>query len=180
MMLFVKCVSFVVFKQRKKRAGFTLFEFAVVVAILAVLAAVLMQRIAYYQQEAARVAMQTTVANLRTVLAMKVADLYLKKREVDAAGLEDGNPVSLLAGPPPAYRGEFYAPGPENLAAGDWYFDRTTKNLVYVFTQSKTFGKVASERIYFKVKLRYLPTTSAKSGATSEPKVDVSLIQVSG
>ena len=55
-----------------KQRGYTLLEFAVVVVVVGVLAAVLFDHIAHYQVQAERVSLQTTVANLRSTLQMMI------------------------------------------------------------------------------------------------------------
>ncbi len=58
--------------------GFTLFELAVAVSVIAVLAVVLLGRLEVVQQEAERVAVQQTVLALRAGLRMQVLELYAR------------------------------------------------------------------------------------------------------
>lgn len=159
-------------------AGFTFFEVGVAAVILSILGVVMMQRIAYYQAEAERVAVLSTVASLRTGLHMKVAQLRMTGQGADIAVLAGQNPIAWLGRPPPNYAGEYSKPGPHEVASGSWYFDRTTKTLVYLFTKSKTFREASTERVGFKVELIHLQAASTKFPVALESNQSVVLIQV--
>jgi general secretion pathway protein G len=169
------CVAYL---QRKKSGGFTLFEFCVVAALLAVLLTVLAQRLVFYQEQAERVAVETTVSNMRTGLYSTVAHLYMSNRDAEVAALAGRNPVIWLDRKPPNYQGEYDAPGPAEVIPGSWYFDRTRQYLVYIFAKGKSFSSAASERLYFKVKLQHSPSGNNDSPSAAAGKTNVVLIQV--
>lgn len=168
----------VVYWQRKKSGGFTLFEFCVVASLLAVLLTVLAQRLVFYQEQAERIAVETTVSNMRTGLYSMVAHLYMSNRGDEIAALAGRNPVIWLDRKPPNYQGEYDAPGPAEVIPGSWYFDRTRQHLVYIFAKGKSFSSAASERLYFKVKLQHSPTGNIKSTSVPADEKNVVLIQV--
>lgn len=170
----------VVCSQQKRSAGFTLFEIGVAASILAILTTVLAQRLVFYQEQAERVAVDAVVANMRTGLSMAVAGLHINNRGGEVAGLAGQNPIIWLEGMPPNYRGEYYSPGSGEIPPGAWYFDRSTRNLVYLFAKGKTFSSVASERIYLKVILQHSPTDASESSRASAGKANVVLVQVNG
>lgn len=169
------CVAYL---QRKKSGGFTLFEFCVATALLAVLLTVLAQRLVFYQEQAERVAVDTTVSNMRTGLYSTVAHLYMSNRGDEIAALAGRNPVIWLDRKPPNYQGEYDAPGPAEVIPGSWYFDRTHQHLVYIFAKGKSFSSASSERVYFKVKLQHSPSGNIESPSAPAGKTNVVLIQV--
>lgn len=178
-MIFIEhCAGFVVFRQRQKSAGFTFFEFGVALAIFSILLLVFVQRIAFYRDEAERAAMLATVANMRTGIYLRVAHLRTQDKADEVAGLAGQNPIAWLAQLPPNYVGEYFSPGRDVIPPGNWYFDRTTKSLFYLFRENKSFAQETSKRVGFKVELAHLPASSAKPPATPETNEGVVLVQV--
>src|ERR1700758_2555130 len=115
---------FVAIKQQRRQNGFKLFEFAVAAAIFAILVTVLLQRMWFYQGEAERVAVQQTVVNIRTALEIKVVQGRLPGRQVDLTMLAQQNPITWLSEKPVNYVGEYFSPTDQEVAVGNWYFDR--------------------------------------------------------
>ena len=62
----------------KRAQGFTLLELVVVIIIISTLAAVLMDRVLFYQEAAERAAMEQMAGILRSALQFQVADRLLK------------------------------------------------------------------------------------------------------
>ncbi len=166
--------------QQRNRAGATLFEFAVAMTVTIILASVLLHRVRFYQAQAEQAAMTRFVADLRSVLHMKVAQLRAQNKGDEIAALADQNPIEWLAEKPINYRGEWYAPTPKDVEDGNWYFDRASHVLVYLIRDRKTFEKPESNRISFKVELSRLPTIPAKPSGTPAAQYGVVLNQVNG
>ena len=120
--------------------GFTLFELAVAVSVIAVLAVLLLSRLAAIQQEAERVAVQQTVVALRAGLRMKVLELYLADRQNQLPALAGQNPIAWLAEKPANYLGEYATPDMEKLPQSHWFFDRSNAELIYILNRGNTFG----------------------------------------
>ncbi len=172
-------VTFVAIKQQRLQQGFKLFEFAVAAAIFAILVTVLLQRVWYYQGEAEQAAMQQVVVNVRTALEIKLAQSRLPGSAVDLTMLAEQNPLQWLSRKPPNYAGEYFSPTDQEVAVGNWYFDRHDKMLVYLLNNRNSFGSTELKRLKFKVKLFRLPKSSAKPSGT--PEVDgVAFEQVNG
>ena len=171
--------TFVAIKQQRLQRGFKLFEFAVAAAIFAILVAVLLQRVWFYQGEAERVAVQQVVANVRTALEIKLAQGRLPGRAVDLTLLVEQNPLQWLSDKPPNYAGEYFSPTDQDVAVGNWYFDRHDKTLVYLLNNRNSFGSTELKRLKFKVKLFRLPKSSAKPSGTPDPD-GVAFEQVNG
>lgn len=170
----------VVFLPHGRQAGYTLFEFSVAAAIFAILAAVLLERMTFYQDEAERAATQKMVADLQSVLTMRAATLRAQNRADEIADLAGQNPMEWAVHKPFHYRGQFYSPAAQDIEPGTWYFDRTTRKLVYVFREGKSFLSGATKRVYFKVESPGLPTNTAKPSRTPVSTQSVVLIQVDG
>lgn len=108
--------------------GFTLFELAVAIMIISALAAVLLNRLSYYQEMAEKAAMESTVRVIKTGLQIHLAELIIANREGDAGVLEAEDPTQWLDARPRNYGGDYREPA----VPGTWYFDPDKRQLVYV------------------------------------------------
>jgi hypothetical protein len=163
-----------------KQRGITLFEFAVSVIITVVLAGILLQRYDFYRDQAERVKLETVVSELRTVLHLKAALLRAESRDSEVAELAGQNPFDWLPAKPENYRGAWYSPAVNDIEAGNWYFDCTSRQLVYLLRNKNTFKKDELHLISFKVQLSRLPTNNAKPSGTPGNSYGVVLSQVEG
>jgi hypothetical protein len=112
--------------------GSSLFEFFIAASVISLIAALLLDRLLSYQEYAERAAMELTVVNMRSGLRLHVADLMTQGRLHEVGKLINENPVRWLETPPPNYLGELAHPVPKTLPQGNWYFDTTTRELVYL------------------------------------------------
>jgi general secretion pathway protein G len=112
---------------RSRGRGFTLLELVVAIAVIGVLAAVLLARLAYYQEMAEKAAMEATLATIKTGLQLQLAELILTNRQAEASRLETEDPVRWLEQKPANYAGAYREP-PE---PGTWYYDAPRRELVY-------------------------------------------------
>ena len=136
-----------------RQRGFSLFELALVVAIVGILAAALLSRVALYHEEAERVAMENVVGVLRSALGMKAAQLVAQGRSNDLSKLITTNPMDLLAQKPANYVGEVTTPQKEKISRGNWYFNRKELLLVYIARTSATFPVSNTHQIAYKIEL---------------------------
>ena len=146
--------------------GFSLFEMAVALAVFGILAAVLLNRVLFYQQQAEVVAAEQLIGTLRAALQLKSAQLFIGHREQELTRLADENPIGWLAEKPQNYLGEYYAPDLKEMPQGNWFYDRADKTLVYLLNNSKSFAAGPPNLLKFKVKLARLPTNPAKSSGS--------------
>lgn len=120
------------------QAGRSLLEFAVAAALLAVLAALLLQALLRYQEVAEKTAVEMTVMNMKSGLRYRIAELILAGRTKEIAGLAGSNPVGWLAHPPEGYLGETDAVDSPQ-APGTWRFETATRELVYRVNRGEGF-----------------------------------------
>ena len=85
---------------RTRRGGFSLFELAVAACILGLLAAVLLNRLLVYREEAERVAGKQMIGTLRSALAARSAQLISAGGNQALVALARDNPMGLLSEKP--------------------------------------------------------------------------------
>lgn len=168
----------VVPQQRWRLTGFTLVELAVVAVIFSILGAIFMERLAFYQDEAARAGAQLLLTNMRSALNSKHLEAMMQGKTADLAVLDGANPILFLQRLPDNYVGEVDSWTAKDVAPGQWYFDRGQRKLVYVSRGKKSFPTDSIEKWYFRVEFTRLPTKIAKPNGTRDQDGSVALIQV--
>ncbi|WP_171898982.1 type II secretion system protein [Janthinobacterium psychrotolerans] len=153
--------------------GFTLFELAVVVAVIGILIVVLLSRVAFYRDEAERLAYEQTLTALRTEVQMQTYALMIAGRPKEIPALAGQNPMNWLSQKPANYLGEFYSPDVKKLVTGNWFFDRSDGKLVYLLNQSNTFDAKGFDLLQFKVSLSQGAEVALAGGAA---KVELVLL----
>jgi hypothetical protein len=171
-------LSAVASPQRRSAAGFSMFEIAVVAIVFSVLVGVLLQRLAFYQEEAERAGARLLVSNMQSALRSKAYQAAMRGTPADLTVLAGANPISWLEHVPENYGGEIGNSTEKLLRPGHWYFDGKQGILVYVFSSKKSFPGDSYERWFFRVKFTGLPTINAKPDGTQTQDGSVALIQV--
>ena len=136
-----------------RQRGFTLFELAVVAGVFAILVAVLLNRVGYYQQQAQQVAVAQMLGVLRTSLRVQVLQLYLADQRAKLPALAQQNPFDWLADKPANYLGEFAQPDLAKLPAGNWLYDKKEQKIIYLFSNGNIFPTTRVDSMKFKVTL---------------------------
>ncbi len=142
---------------RTSQSGFTLFELIVVIVIISVLAATLLNRVLYYQEQAERTAMVEVAAAIQTALVLQYGQLMIHHREAEIPALAVENPMNWLLKRPANYAGEFFAPTPTSVRSGNWVFDLKSRELIYIpsSTSHVAPGNDGYKWIRYRVSLRY-------------------------
>jgi prepilin-type N-terminal cleavage/methylation domain-containing protein len=161
------------FPRGRAGRGFSLFELAVAIIVASVLATVLLNRLAYYQELAEKAAMESTLRTIKTGLQIRLAELIVTHRQALAGQIEAEDPVRWLDDKPPNYRGAYRAPA----EPGAWYFDTTEHQLVYVVRTGDRLilgTRDGGKQLRFRAKLLKSPVKVA--GGTVEGVAGVTLL----
>lgn len=126
-------------KPSIRQTGFTLLELAVVAIIIAILAGIFFNRMLRYQEFAEKTVLEATVADLRSALRLKVAELMIQNRMNEIGNISRENPMSWLTLAPANYVGELKQPMQQPVPPGSWYFDPDHHELVYLLQRSRYF-----------------------------------------
>lgn len=155
--------------------GFTRFEFALVVIVAALLGGVFLERLTFYQEAAEHARFESELQTFKTGLQIRMAELISDNREQELRELVRENPVRWLGKAPSGFAGE-YPSRPEN---GLWYFDSSSRELVYVPVSTRFLNTTETRRplqLRFQVRLNEQPVyapggrVSGIAGITLEPK----------
>ena len=107
------------------------FELALVVIVIAVLMAVVVERMLGVSVQAERMAFELTLRNIRTGLTAYSAEQIMAGRQADMGKLAGTNPIGVVVNAPRNYAGVLGADEPEKVAPGSWYFDARDGFLIY-------------------------------------------------
>lgn len=155
-----------------RQAGFSLFETVIALIVLSVLLGALLERLHYYQQRAEQVAVQLTVASLRSALKVRLMQARLEGRTQDVGALLKQNPFDWLERKPPNYAGALGTAEVALVEKGYWYFDVNTGTIVFLLNNHNFLVQTDSSSMKFKVKSLRLPPNNAKpTGAFSDESV---------
>lgn len=124
--------------------GFTLVELLVVISIVAVMATAALDRLFWYQGQAEKAAMEYTATMIKSGLWMSAASLMMAERTSDIPALTQSNPIDLLAQKPENYLGEVRNVKTELLEDGNWFYDASTHQVVYIVRQRRYFTPEAT------------------------------------
>lgn len=141
-------------QPQSRQQGFSLLELVVAAVVLSVLLAVLLERLAFYQEMAERARFESTLQTYKTGLQIRLAELILERREGEARRLEDENPTQWLSEKPTDYGGAY----PAQPEPGTWYFDAATGELVYVANNARRLDvepRDGQKQLRFRVKAVY-------------------------
>lgn len=140
-----------------RQAGFSLFEFVVVIVIIAILSGLLLVRVLPLIGQAERVAFLQTRNEIQSALLLEAAERVVRGESHTLIALTAVNPMDLLLEPPGNYVGAYSARRPESLPRRSWYFDDQQKLMVYRPGRQSGFTAIdgPSDRIELKVNFVY-------------------------
>lgn len=163
--------------RRWRQGGVSQLELVVSIVLFAIFVTVFLERALYYQEYAEMTAMEMTVANMRSGLRYKVADLIMANRLSEIPTLADENPITWLGSKPDNYLGE-YETAPQSDTAGKWYFDRTQRELVYTVNNGRHFVPSIGED--FTLRYRAMPVQALTGNPKDGPRPQkwINLVQL--
>ncbi len=135
---------------RRRQLGSGRLEFAVVAVVMALLAWFWIRAVTDVQIEAEKAVVGVHVRHMQTGLQFKVTELIVAGRTGEIAGLIGQNPVQWLPQPPQNYLGELEKP-PAGSAPKTWYFDRRSRQLIYVPGARDLLGEGGREHLAWHV-----------------------------
>lgn len=115
----------------RRPSGFTLFELVVVVAAIAILAGVALDRVLPLIGRAQRAAFVRVRADLQSALFLEAADRITRGEADTLAELATGNPMALLLEPPANYVGSVGPRSDRDIPRASWYYDERAGHLAY-------------------------------------------------
>jgi hypothetical protein len=140
---------------KKRSCGATKFEFALAVVLIGIFATFLLNRLSYYEAQAEKTNMESTVRAIKSGLRIQMATMMIHGRVQEYAQLAQQNPLDWLE----LNAAKDNDPGGKTksdwgLLAG-WSYDKSTQTLVYSVKHGDDFQSDTSgnKRIRWKVKL---------------------------
>ena len=119
--------------------GFSVLELVISLTLVAVLVGFFLDRALYYRERAEKAAMEQVAQDLRSSVNLRVAELALDNRFRELAELAVQNPMDLLASRPSNYLGVLPVGGVQEVVTGSWYFDKSSKEVVYFIDLGQNF-----------------------------------------
>ena len=153
------------------QGGFTLLELIVVVAVVAILFTVGLNKYFELLVDVERATMEQNIGILRSAVAMQVAKKIIGD-DLDGLGdLAESNPMTYLAEQPQKYLGERHQTDPAAIEGGHWYFETADNVLVYRVKNTGYFQSALAgpKRARFQLELVYADHNGSGS---FEPKID--------
>jgi len=160
--------------HRNSTQGFSLLELVVSLTLVAVLVGVFLDRVLFYREQAEKSAMEQVANDLRSSVNLRVAELALDNRFAELAALPAQNPMDLLARKPQNYLGVLDGARAQRIVTGNWYFDITSKEVVYYVDSGRYFAPddQGRMRVAWRVKL-----VNGAGGAAAPQWAHLELVQ---
>jgi hypothetical protein len=107
-------------------------ELAIYASVIAVILAVFLERLLYYMEVAERTVMEATVSNVNSALDVRWLYGNLGSETVQKGTIAAANPFELAGMSPGNFAGEVNSPILADFRRGQWVFDRSQRELIYV------------------------------------------------
>lgn len=111
----------------KRLRGASKFEFAIVIAVFGVLAAILMARLTAIQAEAERTEVELTIRNIRVGIQLAIGERIMRGEEDRIAEVAQASPIDFLG-----HRPRGFSDARRAEAAGQWAYDPVRRELSYL------------------------------------------------
>jgi prepilin-type N-terminal cleavage/methylation domain-containing protein len=137
--------------------GFTLVELLVVISIVGILASMLFSRVMFYQEMAEKAAMQQVEGALKSALVLQYGHRMALGMGPGVNEISTENPLDWLAQKPANYAGERKVIKFAEIEPGNWAFELSTHELIYVPNHAEYFvpAKDGAQWIRFRTRFSY-------------------------
>jgi type II secretory pathway pseudopilin PulG len=126
----------------QRQRGFTMFEMIVYILAASILFAAAFDRYREFPGEAERANFQAIMAQLNTAINLQMMRVIVSENYGQPDELLGGNPMDLMLTPPGNYVGAFAGVDLANMPRRVWYFDETTRELVYLADNAENLYRV--------------------------------------
>ena len=141
----------------------------VALLLISVLVGVFLERALYYRGLAEKSAMEQVALDLRSSVNLRVAELILENRFADLIPLAAQNPMDLLERKPQNYLGILNGAGVQEIVPGNWYFDNTSKEVVYYVDSGRYFAPDEQGRMRAAWRVKLVQGGGRRRGAAVGP-----------
>ena len=141
--------------MNSRQRGFTLIELVVVVAVISILFGIALTKYLGLLVDVDRTSMEENLGAMRSAVALQMLDRIAKGDMAGVVAMAGTDPMSYMAQTPGNYLGALDHPDPAKIAGGDWYFDRSEKEIVYRVDHDRFFRTPlpGPARIVFRIRL---------------------------
>jgi general secretion pathway protein G len=164
----------------RQTGGSKLYEFVWVVLLVGILSMVVLDYMLRYIEIAEKGAMENTVVNLRSALRLRLAEELVRNDAKEAMRLAHSNPMEWLYELPSNYAGEFTDPEPGSIMRGKWYWNRGSRELVYLVDNGRDFTPDSEglKRVRYRVHAPFLAIAAKENRQMSVNDVvaEISLV----
>ncbi|MDQ9170230.1 type II secretion system protein [Oxalobacteraceae bacterium R-40] len=108
-----------------------LMEVLIAVTVVGIFAAVLLNRLSYYQEKAEKANMELTISSIRSALRMRLAGMMIQGATKRYGEVAEDNPMDWLEHKPGNYGGLLTASRNLKEIKGNWFYDPASKSLIY-------------------------------------------------
>lgn len=122
----------IAYGAKRRQGGFTMFEMIVYILAASILFAAAFDRYREFPGEAERANFQAILAQLNTAVNLQMMRAIVSESYGHPEQLLGGNPMDLMLTPPGNYVGAFAGVNLADMPRRVWYFDETTRDLVYL------------------------------------------------
>ena len=150
------------------KRGFTLIELVIVICLVGILASVFFSRILYYQEMAEKAAMQQVVSALQTGLILQFGHRLASGMGSEKNSIVTENPMNWMAQKPGNYAGEFDTVKPTEIEPGNWAFDLSTRELIYLPYHTEYFVPQAKGVRWIRYSAKFVYEASFRIKGTKE------------
>ena len=168
-------------QQAVRQRGFSRLELMTAVLVVGILAAILLDRLYFYQEMAEKARMEYTISRIKSGLRLRMAGMLVAGRAQEYFLLARQNPMEWLDHKPENYVGERDSLDEQQARLGTWHFDRANNMLVYLVQHGEHFQQQDSngrKQVRLKVVTIRNVNDGARESASHDPSDSVAIALV--